>query len=1540
MSDEKARLADEGTIGPEASAHDPPTLQEEEAEVRRSWQVRRQLVRLRRLIKRSVLVLLALLVIVVALISQTSRGQALALRAALGRVQSELSGQLAIGGVHSGTLLAGATLTDVRLDAADGRPFMTADSIVVRYSLPSAVVGGSPIRSTVIWGLDLEISRYTTDQAMNVTRLLSERNAQTALPRSRDRRTPLGHVGIREGRVRVLTPASDPSRPDVVEGPQGEPLRELTLDDLDLDVEEAAVIPGAAVAFEARLASLSSKIGVTREPLVVDEVFGRVTFGELGLRVSEGRFRLPGGLVEGTVAIGPRQAGEPWILQSRLRTSGWVDLSAVQWLDPRVPDGRFRGASSVRIENGAHVDLDEVEVELEASNLVFDGSASFRNALSVRDMHVRAAPLVIDRLEPWIDASIPIEGWLSGEATFTGTLLDLGARGRVTLVPRGYGGGPTTAQFAGTIHRGAVPGASQFVAAIDPFNFGVLDRFWPDVPWAGRGTARVELDGRIDDGFRIDTDFTHLSTAGLSSAASVDGTVWRGAQGAPWITDLTVGLEPFAVGLLAPWAPTLGLRGTASGVLDLDGSLDAMSVRGDLDVGGGRVALESDVDLLAIAEGYRVELEATALPLALLSEHVPEETSWSGSLSVDGRGVTLEELDVQATGSADASRLGAVRVDSARAVVHVAGRVLTADSLRARVGGVDMTGRGQIGLAEGLPGDAWVDFSAESLVGLRPLLLGVADTAMVQDDLTELDREFLRLQGIEPDTLPSGDDVRLDGRMTGVASFRGDVTDFDIAAIAEITDARYKQSEVDTLQVAVSATDLPAMRGAWQLGATAFGIRVGGRTFQQGGFEADILDRGGLGRVELMRRPGEHYRAEGAFDLDSIGGSVDLNEASIEVGTDAWNLTAPTRVVWTDRTLTVDSLDVRRQGRDPMHMLVDGTLTRGGESDFRLRIEGLHAERVLHVAQLEALEVGGHLDLDLLVEGPSEAPRISSTFTVLAPAYGVIQLTRVDGSMTYADRIADFELQGLDGVRTAVSASGTFPLDLSLSEVEDRVPEGPMDVRISTDSLDAAVALSYLTSLEEVLGTVSGEIRVLGTPSAPEPEGVIRLANGEWSIEAIGVRHRGLGGEIRLRPDRTVDVSLQARGSGVSDVTGTVLLEPFRDPALNLTFDFNRFLAVSRADMEGFVSGSFLLTGRYTRPVARGTLTVDEGAIYVDELQRAAGVVDLSDPFLFESGLAVDTTALVSQPLFAGLRNPFFDNLRVDVDLSVPRGSWLRSIDTNVEMSGDLLVRYDRSANDFVLIGELEAVRGSHRVLGRTFELVGGTIGFFGRPGLNPDLDIQASTRVRRQDDPPLTVNAQVEGTLVQPVVTLTAEEAGLAEEDLISYLIFGQPSGDLGRRRGEALGQVGGTGVVSSAVAGTVTFLGGVLTNQFGSAIARELTLDYVSIQQGAGGGSLGADYVGDPQLEIGRYIGDDIFAVMVIRPFNAGPQDQNTVAGLRVEWALTDDYNVEGFLEDRFLRSGSSVLGTSAGLLENERIWGVFFFREWGYGRAPGPS
>jgi autotransporter translocation and assembly factor TamB len=71
----------------------------------------------------------------------------------------------------------------------------------------------------------------------------------------------------------------------------------------------------------------------------------------------------------------------------------------------------------------------------------------------------------------------------------------------------------------------------------------------------------------------------------------------------------------------------------------------------------------------------------------------------------------------------------------------------------------------------------------------------------------------------------------------------------------------------------------------------------------------------------------------------------------------------------------------------------------------------------------------------------------------------------------------------------------------------------------------------------------------------------------------------------------------------------------------------------------------------------------------------------------------------------------------VDIDLSVPRDLWIRWGDMNVEIGGELIMRYDRREGDLVMVGDLQALRGSYQVFGRTFEVDGGTVSFLGQPG-------------------------------------------------------------------------------------------------------------------------------------------------------------------------------------------------------------------------------
>lgn len=1478
-----------------------------------------------RVLLRRVAVTVALTVLVTVVgLSQTREGQEVVLQAALDRLRGELAGELLVGGIRSGTLVTGATLTDVRLETSDGRPFLRADSVVLRYSLASFVAGGSIIRATTLWGLDVEISRYAPGQPLTVTRLLRESGPGTSAPGG-VRSLVLGRIGVRDGVVRLLSPVRPGSRAPTTVGPDGITLQQLSFEDVDLDLESAVLRRGGAVPFEADLASLSSSVYLFDRPLVLREVFGRVSFDERGIRVEDGAFRLPSSLLRGELTLGPERPDEPWTLRARLDVDGWGDLDDLRWIDPRIPPGRFRGSTAVSVPDAVELDLDRFEVELEASHVLASGWVRFDEALTMRSLRMTASPLALERLEPWLGVEFPLEGWLSGQATFSGTLADLNATGRLTLVPTGYGGAATTADFNGTVHRGANPGATAFGLRLDPADYTVLQSWWPSAPLSGAGDASFELDGRAEGGVTIVARLVQDPDSVPGSELFLRGLARRADDGV-WMTDLRGELSPLSVGALSRLAPALGLRGTVEGSLALSGRLDDLSVAGELEAPGGRLTVDGRIDLREPGAFYRVEADADSVSLSGLSARLPERSTWTGRLVLEGRGLGLEALESRATFVARDSRVGAVPVDTALAAFRVERGVLVTDTLDARVAGVQVDGRGRFGLARGAWGSSRLSFAAETIEGLRPLVMGVGDSILVSDGLGELDREFLRASGVDPDTLPTVLDVRMAGAVRGAASISGEMRSFDLGIVAEVADGAFRHNQVDSARVELTATELPGTRGSWGMDAGAWGVVVQGRTFEQGALEAEMRERAGRGTVEIVRTADERYRASGSFRFGSTDGDLELETAQVQVGVNVWDLSHPTRVAWNEESISVDSLLVRRAGDDPMSLAARGTLARGGQSDFRVDLAGLHVERVLHVGQFTGLEMAGHIDLDLAVAGPAESPRIDGVFRVDGPRYGTMELTRIDGSLQYADRRASFALQGWDGGRDAIDVTGVLPLDLSLAAVDERVLEEPMDVRIATDSLDAAIALSYLDNLDQVVGTVSGEVHIRGTPDEPIPEGSVTLSDAEWAIEAIGVRHTRVSGGLQLRPDRTVDVELTSAGPGYSSVSGTVLLVPFLDPALDLRFAFDRFQAVDRIDVEALVSGEFQLGGTYRRPVAQGSLTVDEANIYVDEFQRVAGVVDLSDPLLFERGLGVDTTALLAQPLVADLRNPFFDNLRLNIDLAVPRDTWLRSIETNVEMAGDLVVAYDRSAADLVMVGELEAVRGSHLVLGRTFDLDGGTVSFIGRPGLNPDLDIQASTRIRRRDVEDLEVRAQVGGTLIQPVVTLSTEEVGVGEADLVSYLIFGQRTSELGSSQSAIFGQLSQNQAISTLRTGGLTWYGGALANQFGAALAQGTGIvDYLSVQGGL-------NQLGRTEFEAGRYLGRDVFVVLVFQTTADDTESANPLGGARVEWAPTEDYHVEAFLEDRFLRSGAAGFALP-GLLDNDRVVGIFVFRDWGY-------
>lgn len=1447
-------------------------------------------------------------------------GQRFVLDVALDQVRGSLAGSLDVDAIWSGNLLGGATLVGVRLDAEDGRRFLEADSARLDYSLLSLFGAVPRVTGVTLFQPRVEISRYPGEEGVNVTRLLSAREGAGGGQGVR-----LTSIRVVGGVLDVLTPLEGPppERVPLVPSPTGEgSLRRLSLEGVDLVLEGVRLGGAGEDLFQGHLAELSMSVHLLDRPLHVTHVDGAVRWGADGLALTDGTFRMPGSLFQGSLTLGtPGGEDTEWGFRADWTTQGPSALADLAWLDDRLPQGVFRGGIGVVAAGGVEVDLDGVRVELEASRLSLDGGILVDDGVRLRDLEIQASPLAVSRLQPWLEEQLPLDGWLSGNLRLSGRLAALSADGRVTLVPSGFAGGPTTADVRGVLHLGGDPGVTNLRALVDPLNLELVQAFAPAVTLAGRGRASVEVSGRLESGVRFVADLSHGVDAATPSRVLLQGSARKTSHGA-WTMDVQGDLSPLALDLLHQVAPGFSSVGGMAGSVRAVGPLSDLRISGELDVAGGHVSVIGGADVTNPGRAYRLEAEVDQVLLSGVLAALPDPSRWSGRVALEGSGWGVDSTRATASAMARASRVGGVLVDTLVAEVHVSGGTLTVDTLYGQVSGFRVDGGGDVGMSAGATGTARLAFRTPDMVGLRPLLMG--DTVMARDTLSVLERQLLRLQGVDADTLPLLSEVAMEGALEGTFEFRGSLADLDATGTARLVGGVYGADSVGVADVQVAAWDITGANRSVDVEVRAQDVVAVDRSLTELRADLRLDGRSGEGSVSATQASGDRYDVVGAFALDSLsgGGRALLEAASMDVDSVAWRLERPTEVVWDSVAVTVSDVRITRAGPDPMLLQANGTLAWVGESDLVVEGEGIQLDRVGLLLQREDLTLDGRMDLSVRVTGPARAPRMDATLSVEEPRYGSLSLARLTGVLGYADRVATLTVEARDGERLVFRAAGDIPVDLALRPEGSRVVPRSMDVRVVADSLDADLVLSPLGFLENVEGSVSGEFRVRGPVDRPEPSGVLRMERAAWSMEALGVRHSGVTGSLTLHPDRTVDVEVDGVAGGTSRIRGQVVLEPLRDPRLDLRVSFQGFQAVNRLDVAGLMSGEIQLLGSYRAPRVEGTLSVDRGSLFLEEFARNAEVVDLTDPRIFQ---VVDTTALSTRPLLASIRNPFLQNLRVDVDLAVPRDTWLRSEDMNVEIGGQLLVRYDRLSRDIVMVGELEALRGTYTVLGRRFEVDGGTVGFIGTPGINPTLNIQATTRIRRTGGTPLDVNATVEGTLTQPRVSLSSDEQGVAESDLVSYLIFGRPTSELATGQQALLRGAAGSGV---------SFLSGTLAARLGAALSQQIGIDYLSISQagdfGVASGTLAGSLAGT-QVEVGQYLGEDVFFVLIFRPLSNQTTGQSFFGGARVEWALTDDYNLQGFWEDRFLRSrmgGFGDLGVQA-----SQVVGVFIFREWGY-------
>jgi autotransporter translocation and assembly factor TamB len=495
--------------------------------------------------------------------------------------------------------------------------------------------------------------------------------------------------------------------------------------------------------------------------------------------------------------------------------------------------------------------------------------------------------------------------------------------------------------------------------------------------------------------------------------------------------------------------------------------------------------------------------------------------------------------------------------------------------------------------------------------------------------------------------------------------------------------------------------------------------------------------------------------------------------------------------------------------------------------------------------------------------------------------------------------------------------------------------------------VDLALVESFTPSLSAAHGRLNANLSLTGRPKSRAYEGFLRVDSAGAFVADLGIRVRNVFADIVAQGD-TIDIRRISMVSGEESrdslwIRGAVSLADVEDPAFDVTLGARDFHVIDLRRVGDLnISAALRFQGRQSASALSGNVVVNRGYVVIPPL-TSKDVISLDDPDLYS---VVDTSLAANRSLLPKAPPAIVRGMTVPtVQISMGSDVRLRSEEANIKLGGSVNVIVGRApggAPQLALEGALTTERGTFLMrfgdgfLSRLFTIEGGQVRFLGDADFNPDLDIRAiytvriaSSRFATRSD--VRIRARLLGTLVQPRIVLeSADNLRMADSDLISYLITGRPSAEIGG----------------------LDYAGDFLLSSVSSNISARFSgrfFDYLQLQTASGGLGVGSttaapgafsSLLQGAQLGVGKQLNDRTFVNLTAGLCQLGnqlgfvqTQSTTTLAdafGVSVEYAISRNLGVSLSREPP-QQAAYTCVPTLIGFTATQPQWSLDFFRVW---------
>ena len=442
-------------------------------------------------------------------------------------------------------------------------------------------------------------------------------------------------------------------------------------------------------------------------------------------------------------------------------------------------------------------------------------------------------------------------------------------------------------------------------------------------------------------------------------------------------------------------------------------------------------------------------------------------------------------------------------------------------------------------------------------------------------------------------------------------------------------------------------------------------------------------------------------------------------------------------------------------------------------------VDGLLSLAQLHYQayHLQALNLQLHTDTKAMVQGKANLLNLDINGTQFKQAQ--IQFSARRSKTFDVDVLATLLLN-----RThQATVRATLP-QLLLTNLNQQTVRA--DVSIPTQPLTGLLTVPNVTGLG---GLVDAKLKVTGLLQKPNVNLQAQLRDGQFSLPIYGMTMN----RLNVTAVGGLDTPLTWRGtfnvgSGSGEISGALHWQQ-KKFGLNLRCVGTNLALVKTKEYDITASPSIVLSNESGAWQLSGNVEVPQATIL---LQNRSGVVSLPSEVVF-----------VDQPRPEEAK--LFDQIGMSLAIQLGDKIYLSDKHLQANLRGQLTL-HRIPGGLLTAVGALYTSKGEYSAYGKQLQIQNGRLVYSGNAISNPGLDIRAIKQLQTvgfagssqfygnealksayTGTNTVTVGVSVSGTLNQPRATLFSD-AGLNQADILSYLMFGYPSGNIGAGSGLAV--------------------------------------------------------------------------------------------------------------------------------------------------------